>query len=181
MAAKYNNYVDVDILAGKLASASHNRGAKLVSAVQSFVIGATDTAGSIYRVFKGIPSDAIITALTMYSDALTGGTSANLGLYDVLDFDGVGAIIGTGDQFMTATDISGGTAVSAAARNCLTNLSIANREKQLWDLVAETAAPGPVGASTLKRAAFDLCLTMTNMTTGATGNVMVKLDYIRAV
>lgn len=179
--AVINAYIDADIVAGKLASASHNKGVWACSVIQSFVVGATDAAGSIYRLFKGIPADAIITVLALYNDALTGATSVKMGLYDVLDFDGVGAIIGTGDQFMTATDISAGTAISSTARNCMTNLSIANREKQLWDLVAETAAPGPISAPTLKRAAFDVCMTMTAMTTGATGNVSVRMDYLRAV
>lgn len=173
-----NAYVDADLVAGKLASASRVSGVAVFQAIQSFVVGSTDTAGSIYRIFKGIPSDSIITSLELYNDALTGATSVKLGLYDVLDFDNVGAIIGTGDQFMTATDISSGTAISAAARNCLTNLSIANREKQLWDLAGEVVGPP---SATMKRAAFDICMTMTAMTTGATGNVMVKMTYIRAV
>lgn len=169
-----NGYVDANLSAGKLASASNVSGVVIYSAVQSFVVGSTDQAGSIYRLFKGIPSDSIVISLTILNDALTGATSVKFGLYDVLDFDGVGAIIGTGDQFATAQNIASGNPISGAAANMLTNLSIANREVQLWSLVGEALYPP-------KRAAFDLCMTMTAMTTGATGNVSVKLDYIRQV
>ena len=59
--AVINAYVDANLALGKIGSAALISGAVEVKAIQSFTIGASDSASSVYRVFKGIPSDAIIT------------------------------------------------------------------------------------------------------------------------
>lgn len=171
MSQTINNYVDANIVAGKLTTPGYVCGVAGYRAISVFTPANGDLAGSIYRLFR-IPSDAIILSLSMFNAAITGATSVNIGLYDVLSFDGVGAIIGTGDQFMTATDISAGTAVTSTRRDCLTNLSIANRNQALWSIVGETQAQP-------KRAAFDIAMTFTAKTTVGTGAVAVYLEYLR--
>ena len=82
----YNNYVDANLVLGKIGNAALVGGVPLIAAVQSWVIGATDYATStpIYRVFKDIPSDAIITALEILNDAVAGVTAATVGLRNSL-------------------------------------------------------------------------------------------------
>lgn len=166
-----NGYVDANISVGKLGNNAAVMGGRLMFAVQSFVIPATDAAGSIYRIFKGISPDVCIKSVRLYNDALTGATSVKFGAYGVLDYDNVGAIVGTGDQIASAIDISAGNPVTSTPLVFDKSISIANREVPLYTLVGHT--------QTTKLPAYDLCLTMTAMTTGATGNVCVMLEYVQ--
>ena len=176
--AVYNNYVDTNILAGKLANAALVSGVVQVTAVQKWSIAAGDDATSIFRVFKGIDSDSIIVDIEIMNDAVTGATGALIGLYNVLDFDGVGAIIASGNQFNTNFNLSSANAIATGWVTCYTAAAIADREKSLWELAAQTQAPGAAGP---KAPAYDICLTMVNKTASATGDVVMKLTYLRAV
>ena len=174
----YNNYVDANLVLGKIGSAALVGGVPLIAAVQSWVIGATDyvTSTPIYRVFKDIPSDAIITALEILNDAVAGVTAATVGLRNSLSFDGVGATI-SDTLFCASISLSGGNAASAGWVNCLTAVSIANKEKQLWELASQTQYPGAAGP---KAASYDIVIAMPSMTTN-TANIAMKLSYIRGV
>lgn len=165
-----NAYVDANIALGKLGSNSAaGNGGIVKRMVQSFVVAATDQAGSIYRVFKGVAPDVIISNVRLYNDALTGATSVSCGLYGVLDYDNIGAIIGSGNQFASAIDISAGNPVTSTPLVFDKSLSIANRESPLYIVAGHTQLT--------KLPAYDICLTMTAMTTGATGNVALMLEY----
>lgn len=151
-------------------------GTSLLSAISVFVMTG-DTVGSIYRLFKGIPSDAIVTSLQILNDAWTNCTSINIGLYGVLDFDGVGAVVGSGNQLVAAYNPSAGNPITAGWVDLL-NLtggpSIANRNAALWTLAAQAEYPP-------KFAAFDIAMaTVTNSGT-ATPNMAFKLNYMRGV
>lgn len=174
----YNDYVDTNILAGKLTSAALCSGAAVIDAVQSWVIGATDYATStpIYRVFKGIPSDAIVLSIMIMNDAIAGVTAATVGLYNVKDFDGVGAVI-SASLFNAGISLSAGNAIASGWVETLLAVSIANREKQLWELASQTQYPGTAGP---KASAYDIAIVMPSMTTN-TANVTMKLRYIRGV
>lgn len=169
--AVINAYVDANVALGKLANNTALQGGAVKSAIQSFVVGSTDAAGSIYRVFKGMSPDIVIKSVRLYNDALTGATSVKFGAYGVLDWDNVGAIVGTGDQIASAIDISAGNAITSTPLVFDKSISIANREVPLYTLVGHTQLT--------KLPAYDLCLTMTAMTTGATGNVCVILEYVQ--
>ena len=177
--ALINNYVDTNILAGKVENAALVSGVQKFTAIQSFAVALADSAASIYRVFKGIPSDAIITSLELWNDAVAGGNAATIGLYDVLDFDGVGAVI-SATLFCASIDLSSAHAMTGAMSNGITAVAIANREKQLWELAGQTQYPytstGP------KAPAYDIAIALPNKVadTGS-GNVFVKLSYIRGV
>ena len=154
--AVINNYVDTDIVAGKLGVNTRVQGGQMRTAIQSFVVGSTDAAGSIYRIFKGMSPDIVIKSVRLYNDALTGATSVSFGAYGVLDLDGVGAIVGSGNQIASAVDISAGNPVTATSLVFDKQISIVNREVPLFTLVGHTQST--------KLPAYDLCLTMTAMT-----------------
>lgn len=168
--AVINAYVDANISVGKLANnAQSGNGGVVKRMVQSFVVGSTDAAGSIYRLFKGVSPDVIINNVRIFNDALTGATSVSCGLYGVLDYDNVGAIVGSGNQFASAVDISAGNPVTSTPLVFDKQISIANRESPLYILAGHTQLT--------KLPAYDICLTMTAMTTGATGNVSVAIEF----
>lgn len=168
--AVINGYVDANIALGKLGSNTVGGNGGIVKRmVQSFVVGSTDAAGSIYRVFKGVSPDVIINNVRILNDALTGATSVSCGLYGVLDYDGVGAIVGSGNQFASAVDISSGNPITSTPLVFDKQISIANREQPLYILAGHTQLT--------KLPAYDICLTMTNMTTGATGNVALLIEF----
>ena len=175
----YNAYVDTNLIAGKLAQAALVSGVTKYVAIQSWVVGAADYATStpVYRVFKGIPSDAIVTSIKILNDAVAGVTAGLIGLYNVLDFDGVGAIIGSGNQLSAGFAFSSANTIASAPAEALTAVSIANREKALWELASQTQAPGAAGP---KASAYDICFTMSSMTTN-TANICAILEYIRGV
>ena len=175
--AVINAYVDANLALGKIGNAALISGAVEVKAIQSFTIGASDSASSVYRVFKGIPSDAIITSLKILNDAVAGVTAGLIGLYDVLDFDGKGAIIGSGNQLNAGFGFNSANTIASAPAEALTAVTIANREKQLWELAAQTQAPGAAGP---KAPAYDICLTMPSMTTN-TANICIIMTYVRGV
>ena len=177
--AVVNAYVDANLAATppKLGSAALVSGAASFTVVQAWQIAAADSASSVYRVFKGIPSDAIITSLEVLNDAVAGATAGLVGLYNVLDFDGVGAIIGSGNQLNASFAFSSANAIASGWANLLTAVSIANKEKQLWELASQTQAPGTAGP---KASAYDICVTMVGMTTN-TANIALKMSYIRGV
>jgi hypothetical protein len=170
VSANYNNST------GKLLDRAGLFGPGVVTqeAIAWFQPVSTDSVGSIYRLFKGIPSDVIITNLQMLNDAWTNCTSINIGLYNVLDWDGVGAIVGTGDQLLSGYNPSGGNPASSGWVSVLTNLSIANRIKSLWEVAAQAEYPP-------KFAAFDIALTTVTNSGSATPNIAVKLSYVRGV
>ena len=175
--AVINGYVDANVAAGKLGNAALVTGAAPIVAIQSFAIGASDSAASIYRVFKGVPSDAIILDLEVLNEAVAGVTAALVGLYDVLDFDGVGAIIGSGNQLCAGFNLSSANTIASRWATMLTAPVIADREKQLWELAAQTQAPGAAGP---KASAYDIGISCPAMTTN-TANIAVKLTYVRGV
>ena len=132
--AVVNAYVDTNVVAGKLSSAALVGGVPVIKAIQSFAIGASDSASSVYRVFKGIPSDAIVLSIKILNEAVAGVTAGLIGLYNVLDFDGTGAIIGSGNQLSAGFNFSNANAIASAPAEALTAVSIANRENSWRDL-----------------------------------------------
>jgi len=169
-----NAYIDANIGATNQKLGNNigsGNGGIVKKMINCFVVGSSDAAGSIYRVFKGVSPDAVILNVRLYNDALTGATSVNCGLYGVLDFDNIGAIVGTGDQFASAVNIASGNPVTSTPLVFDKALSIANRNQPLFVVAGHTVIT--------KLPAYDICLTMTAMTTGATGNVCVMIEFVQ--
>ena len=112
-------------------------GGNFFKGVQSWTKKTTDGNGTIYFI-SSIPSDALITELTLMNDALTGATSADVGLFEMdKSLSNLGAVdqtaadyyagspaggvpvtvaapkIDAGAIYLSAKDISGGNAVTA--------------------------------------------------------------------
>ena len=169
-----NAYVDANIgaTAPKLGNnIGSGNGGILKQMIQCFVVGSTDAAGSVYRCFKGVSPDVVIKSVRLYNDALTGATSVSCGLYNVLDWDNTGAIIGSGNQFASAVDIAAGNPVTSTPLVFDKALSIANRNQPLYIVAGHTQLT--------KKPSYDICLTMTAMTTGATGNVCLMVEFVQ--
>jgi len=176
--AVINDYVDANVISsvGKLTSAAFVSGVPEICAVQAFTVAATDSASSIYRIFKGIPADAIILELYVMNDAVAGVSAGTIGLFNVKDFDGVGAAVAA-SALASSFDFSSAHAIASGWVNCKTAVSIANHEKALWELASQTQAPGAAGP---KASAYDIGVTMVGMTTN-TANLVFKLHYVRGV
>lgn len=169
--AVINVYVDSNLAAGKLAAAVNEMGSKVVRGIAVFSVGATDAAGSVYRLFKGLSPDMIVQSLSILNDALTGASSVKFGFYGVQDYDNVGAIVGSGNQLGSAIDISSGNPISSGLVTVMKAVAIADRSKRIYELCGHTQLT--------KLPAYDLCMTMTAMTTGANGNVAVFGEFIQ--
>jgi hypothetical protein len=174
-----NVYANTDVQAGKIGAAANVSGVKQFEAIIAWSVAAADAAGTVYRVFSNIPSDAIITSLDIMNEAVTGATGALIGLYNSLKFDGVGGILGSGNQFHTNFDLSSANAISSGFVNAMPAVSIANRAVQLYSLVGQVQYPASTTGP--KASAYDVCLTMANKTTVATGAVVMRMRYVRGV
>ena len=172
-----NVYVNSDVQAGKISSGGTVSGVKSFHATVAWSVASTDAAGTIYRVFPNVPSDAIVTSLDIMNGAVTGASGALIGLYVPSEFGS--GIIGSGNQFHTGFDLSSANAIAGGYVNAMPAVSILNRDNQLWDLAGQvqypTSTTGP------KAPAYDICLTMVNKTTVATGDICMRLKYIRGV
>ena len=167
-----NKYASPNYALVKLDPAgSFGAGVEVFSSVCSFVMTG-DSVGSIYRLFKGIPGDAIITKLEIVNDAWTNCTSINIGLYQVLDFDGVGAVIsGQAAALVSAYDPHSAT---TDWTNMPLAMGVAAHAQNLWTLAGQAEYPP-------KYAAFDIGLATVTNTGTATPNLVFKLSYIRNV
>lgn len=167
--AVINAYVNTNVAAGKLADAAQLMGSPTRKMVGTFEVAAADDNGSIYRVFKGLSPDIIITNILVCNDAITGGTQYDVGLYGVLDYDGIGAVVsGKANCFANNLDLS-----SAHARGSelsgISALDVADSGKRLYEIAGHTQST--------KLPAYDLCLTADTVGSGA-GTVTVILEYV---
>lgn len=170
--AVINGYVDANLGAvpPKIGSNVQVLGGVAKIAVQSFAIASTDSAGSVYRVFKGLSPDIVISSISIFNDAMSGATSVDCGAWGVLDYDNVGAAINA-TCFASAVDIHSGSPVTGSAASIFTAVSIANRENPVYLIYGDAQYPA-------KHPAWDLALRFNNAPVQA-GNVSVKLEYMQ--
>ena len=130
-----------------------------------FAIAATDTTGSIYRIFANVPANYVPIWGTIANDAMAGLTSASLGLYSPL----LGAVKAIG-CFMTNISMAAATTSASpkTAIDAFQSITLANSQQKLWQLAGDTLA-NPVSS-------YDICLT-TVAQTGNAGNVLVTLKF----
>lgn len=165
-----NAYVEANLVAGKLAAAA-NYGVGSISrqAIITYEKTASDNSASILRFFKGLSPDVIIRNCFIENDALAGCTAVAVGFYGVLDYDLIGAIVGSGNQLAAALDLSSAHAAGSGL-SAVSSVDQANRGKRIYELVGHTQAT--------KLPAYDLCLTLTTGGT-ATGTITVFLDTVQ--
>ena len=170
--AVVNKYVSPNYAAQKIdAGGAFGPGVKVLSSIAQFVMTG-DSVASIYRIFKGIPGDAIITKLEIINDAWTNCTSINIGLYQVLDFDGVGAVVaGQAAALVSAYDPHVAT---TDWTNMPLAMGVAAHGQNLWTLAGQLEYPP-------KFAAYDIGLATVTNTGTATPNICIKMSYVRNV
>jgi len=165
--AVVNAYQNTNVVAGKLADAAQLLGSPLRKMVGTFEVAAADDNGSIYRVFKGLSPDIVITNILVGNDAITSGTAYDVGLYGVLDFDGVGAVV-SANCFANNLDMSSAHA-SGSELSGISAVDVANRGKRLYEIAGHTQLT--------KLPAYDLCVTADTVGSGA-GTVTLIVEYV---
>lgn len=158
-----NKYVNTKTAAGKLAQAAQAAGQKLITMIQTFELAAADDDGSVYRLFKDVPSTLIPVGFEIAHDAITGGTDFDLGLYAT----DLGAEVDK-DLLMDGQTLAV-AATLVAPKNGLSNVDLANIGKMLYELAGKTVANRPLG--------YDIALTA-NTVGSAAGTITVVSHWI---
>lgn len=124
---------------------------------------AADDAASVYRLCR-VPSNARIESIKLASDAITGATAADVGVYQTA---ANGGAVLDADFFATDVDIS--TAAIAFTEVLLeaTATDIAKCDMPLWELLGLSADPGRE---------YDICVTVNDVT--AAGTISMKVLYV---
>lgn len=158
-AGSINNLSSVDT-ANKLIAENVTNGGKLKFVRDTVEIAAGDDDGSKYRVAR-IPSNAVLSEVTIANDAITGGTDYDLGVYDIPDTNSGAAI--------DADALADGVDLSSASRTVdgLQTVDIANLHKKVWELAGLSANPNKL---------VDLVLTGNTVGTAA-GTITVTVIY----
>lgn len=121
-----------------------------------------DSIGSTYRLAR-IPSNARMSSVKIFNTAITSG-AADVGLYQtaanggaVVDADFFTAAASIASAAANGTEVAGGNV-----------LSVANREKRIWELLGLAADPNRY---------YDVALTLTAATTAA-GSVAMQVQFV---
>lgn len=136
----------------------------LFCAAGQLAVAATDSSGSVYR-FCRIPSSARIHNLEIFSDAISGFTSGTVGLYNPQDSGGNAGAVVSGALFGTGIDFS--VAQTEPYDVIFNNLSIANIEKRVWELLGLSADPF---------IPYDVCIVGTTLSSSS-GNLAMRMAY----
>lgn len=159
-----DKYVEVNVAAGKLAKAALSSGAGLITMVATEEIAAADDNGSVYRLFKAVPSSYIPVQIDIVCDAITGGTDYDLGLYEV----GVGGAAVDKDVLMDGQTLASALTRATGHQLGLQTVNAANATKTLGELSAQTDID----------AAYDIALTANTVGT-ADGTVTVIAHFVQ--
>lgn len=124
---------------------------------------AADDANSVYRLCR-VPSNARITSILLGTDAITGATASDVGVYQTAANGG--AVV---DADFFATDVNISAAATAFTEVLLeaTATDIDKVEKRLWELLGLSADPGRD---------YDIAVTVNDVT--AAGTIAMKVKYV---
>lgn len=155
-----NKYTNTLIAANTPAPAIVSSGAKLVVFAATFEIAAGDDDGSVYRIFKSVPSWLIPVRIEVGCDAITNGTDFDLGFYKKL---AVGGDVIDKDNLMDGQTLA---TASLMLLNGLGAVDVANIEKRFFELAGYT--------NLTDLPEVDIALTANTVGTGA-GTVSVRM------
>lgn len=130
--AVVDKYVDANTLAGKKTRPAFSSGDKVVTMKAVVSVAAADDDGSIYRLFKGVPSNFIPVNICIQNGAVTAGTDYDLGLYKT------GGAVVDKDILADGLDMSSARTVATWNNAGLTTVALANTQKTLAELSAQT-------------------------------------------
>lgn len=139
-------------------------GATVRSIVTELEVAAADDNGSIYRLAR-LSSQDVIKNITIYNDAITGGTDYDLGLYE----PGPGGAEKDKDLLVNGADLSSANGIGSGLSG-LSALTINDLDKNVMELAGDTASTG--------RRYYDLALTGNTVGTAA-GTVVVVVDLLQ--
>lgn len=158
---KSTHITNADATPPVLTSDYISRGA-LYEAVGTVETLAADDASSVYRLVR-VPSNARITSILLASDAITGATASDVGVYQTA---ANGGAVVDADEFANDVNISGATAFTEVINQAVA-AEISDVEKRLWEKIGETA-------DTLRD--YDICVTVNDVT--AAGTISMKVKYV---
>lgn len=138
----------------------------LLESVATVEVAAADDDGSVFRMVR-VPANARITSVEVSCDAITGGTSYDVGVYRTAA-DG-GAVVDA-DLFASAVDLSSALSYTDVTWEANVANGKANVEKRLWEL-----APGPLTAD--PQISYDIALTGNTVGTAA-GTITMRVRYV---
>ncbi len=143
-------------------SNSYVHGGLLREASGTVETAAADDAASVYRLCR-VPSNARISSILLASDAITGASTSDVGLYQVA---GNGGAVLDADFFATDYDISSATAFTEVMLEA-TATDIVKCEMPLWQAYGLTSDPSIF---------YDICVTVNDVT--AAGTISMKVKYV---
>lgn len=129
-----DKYVDSDLAAGKLAKGALSQGAETITMIATEEIAAADDNGSVYRLFKSVPSTYIPVEITIACDGITGGTDYDLGLYGV----GAGEPAVDADVLMDGQTLASALTRATGHQLGLQTVNVADATKTLGELSGQT-------------------------------------------
>lgn len=144
-----DKYVDADTEALKHTAAAFVHGDKTVVMVATEETAVADDDGSIYRLWKNVPSDLIPVRIEIYNDAITGGTDYDLGFYNTTTGGVAGAVIDK-EKLASTLDMSSGAA-RGSPKDGLENVDINEVRERIYELAGDTLDDHELG--------YDIALT----------------------
>jgi hypothetical protein len=123
---------------------------------------AADDALSVYRLCR-VPSNARISSILLASDAITGASASDVGVYQTAANGGAAV---DDDFFATNVDISSAIAFTEVLLEA-TATDIAKCDMPLWELL---------GLSADSKRDYDICVTVNDVT--AAGTISMKVKYV---
>jgi hypothetical protein len=159
-----NKYVDSLIVSGKKTTAPFaGTGSEEIVMVATFETAAADDDGSIYRVFKEVPSTYIPTEINIACDTITAGTDWDLGLYKT----NLGAVV-VKDNLMNGQTLATALTRATGHQLGLAAVNIADVKSSLATLSAQSNPDN----------AYDIALTA-NTVGSAAGTVTVIAKFVQ--
>lgn len=161
---KSNHITNADATPPVLTGSYIGKGV-LYEAVGTVETLAADDAASVYRLCR-VPSNARISSIQLASDAITGASAVDVGVYKIAA-DG-GAVVDA-DYFANDVDISSATAFTEVILQA-TATDKAKVEYRLWEHM-QTALSITADTNTY----YDICVTVNDVT--AAGTISMRVKY----
>ena len=138
------------------------QGGRVRSQCGTVEVAAADDDTSVYH-FARVPSNARITSIKRYNDAITGMTVCDIGLYRTAA-DG-GAVV-SANAYANDVDINAGTV--AGVEHAFTTRGVEKIAQRVWQ---------DAGLSADSKVEYDLCLTAATVGSGA-GTISFEVQYV---
>ena len=181
--AVVNKYVNSLIAANKIANAALVNGARVVGMVATEELAAGDSAGSVYRFFKGVSGNLIPIDIQVFvDDELTEENDADIGLYKQTPPNGDDGAVISANVFADSLDLIpiGGAIRGAAdvgdvveakeAIDGMKSVDIADMTKKIYEHAGDTVSTAEQG--------YDICLTANTGITTTGGTVTILALFL---